>query len=466
MPRSRKEADDNATSDIETPHHATIHDLLSNALILDHLSPYLSVLSRIRLKSASKSLKAILQNSDANIWRYVDLSRESVLIDRKRAHLSETNHDTQMPSLEDEEDTYDQGLRFLFQQVHFRSIYQSITTLILDGLPVTAKLVHEIITDPSLNVRILSIREVVHMNERTLIQVLGYAVRTSRPEGSPKLKGLYFFGPRDEVIFPTRRNLDTSDQGINGVMNSLGAQIGAEWNQRSYNALSNTVADDTNAWYQESGRVFKRRTTSSDWPDLIRKCQGIIAFDAVLCPGVAHTYSSEESESAGEESIGSLTAGFSSLNVSRAILKSPEIASIALGSRGCENCHSCPEGFAVWGRSPPERFPLLAPPPRHGSNVRAARAPYLPGSTVPSIILRCESCMRGRWCEGCGKWWCEACYDSEYDTRTAMQKVELLEDQAQVNNANLEFKVHLGLCVESCLVSEMMSGAGSYGMWG
>jgi hypothetical protein len=24
----------------------------------------------------------------------------------------------------------------------------------------------------------------------------------------------------------------------------------------------------------------------------------------------------------------------------------------------------------------------------------------------------------------------------------------------------------MGLCVEDCLVSEMMSGAGSYGMWG
>jgi hypothetical protein len=28
-----------------------------------------------------------------------------------------------------------------------------------------------------------------------------------------------------------------------------------------------------------------------------------------------------------------------------------------------------------------------------------------------------------------------------------------------------EIKVHMGLCVETCLVREMMSGAGSAGMW-
>jgi hypothetical protein len=27
-------------------------------------------------------------------------------------------------------------------------------------------------------------------------------------------------------------------------------------------------------------------------------------------------------------------------------------------------------------------------------------------------------------------------------------------------------KVHMGLCLEHCLVGEMMAGAGSHGMWG
>jgi hypothetical protein len=449
--------------------HATINDLLSNSLVLDHLAPYLSIQSRLALKNTSKSLRAISQSPNANIWRYLDLSRVSTPPNwdpRSHGDSTQTNRITEETLRVLGLEFYDQGLRSVLKELKMKGILENATTLILDGLPLTAELVHEVISTPSFNVRILSIREVEHMNERTLIQVLEYAVRDSRPKGTPKLKGLYVFGPRDETIPPTSQALNTSHPTPNGVTNSLGAQIGADWNHRSYNALSNSLAEDTSAWYQESGRILKRRSLSSDWSELIRKSKGIIAFDAVLCPGVAHTHIDSENESLRKKGIESLAAEVSSLSVSQVAVQPTEIASIALGSRGCEKCHSCPEGFAVWGKSTPERFPLLAPPPRHSSTIRAAQTPYHSGSPVPPIILRCESCMRGRWCERCGKWWCEACYQSEIDTRTAMQKVELLESQAQVSDGNLEFKVHMGLCVQSCLVSEMMSGAGSNGMWG
>jgi len=50
---------------------------------------------------------------------------------------------------------------------------------------------------------------------------------------------------------------------------------------------------------------------------------------------------------------------------------------------------------------------LVAPAPLHSSTLRAAcKAPD--GKPVPDC-LRCEACARDRFCEGCGKWWCEGC---------------------------------------------------------
>ncbi len=92
---------------------------------------------------------------------------------------------------------------------------------------------------------------------------------------------------------------------------------------------------------------------------------------------------------------------------------------------------------------------------------------------MPKLILRCEDCLRGRWCERCNRWWCEDCYEepvSRVHLRTEMQQVETRED-LQRNGwtgtaPGQAVKVYSKLCVEHCLVSEMMSGAGSNGMWG
>lgn len=53
-----------------------------------------------------------------------------------------------------------------------------------------------------------------------------------------------------------------------------------------------------------------------------------------------------------------------------------------------------------------------------------------------------------------------------------MQQVEAREDMRQngwhagADKSGPPVKVYSKLCVEHCLVSEMMSGAGSNGMWG
>jgi hypothetical protein len=158
----------------------------------------------------------------------------------------------------------------------------------------------------------------------------------------------------------------------------------------------------------------------------------------------------------------------------------PAIATVALGPSGCETCQSCPEGPAIFGESPEYTLPLLSPPPSHSSTVRAAQRPEPVGSRFPRLILRCEDCLRGRWCERCNRWWCEDCYKEPISRiqRTELQQLELRE---QLQNDGLTsfshgaglsgsgrgppVKVYSKLC-EHCLVSEMMAGAGSNSMWG
>ena len=88
----------------------------------------------------------------------------------------------------------------MFSNLRKRNILQDVQTLILDGLAVPADLVTETITNESFNVRILSLRNVQHSNERKLQQALLYAIRPSRALGTPTFQGLYLFGPQDATV--------------------------------------------------------------------------------------------------------------------------------------------------------------------------------------------------------------------------------------------------------------------------
>jgi len=60
------------------------------------------------------------------------------------------------------------------------------------------------------------------------------------------------------------------------------------------------------------------------------------------------------------------------------------------------------------------------------------------------------------------------------NTRTELQNAEFQQWQAaqgyqhshEEGRKKEDIKVHMGLCVDNCLVGEMMAGAGSIGMWG
>ena len=146
----------------------------------------------------------------------------------------------------------------------------------------------------------------------------------------------------------------------------------------------------------------------------------------------------------------------------------PMGATVVLGPSGCQVCHSAPEGPAVAGTASVDQLPLLDPPPRYTTSVTMAQQLPKDGSSTTALpfFARCRACLVDRWCEGCNKFWCESCYETdETRTYTRLQKIEASEGRGQPS-VRMGIKVHLGLCTEDCLVEEMYNGAGSGGMWG
>lgn len=232
---------------------------------------------------------------------------------------------------------------------------------------------------------------------------------------------MYIFGPKDAA--PGLLSQDKTLAPTPGVASA--------WNQKSQKALTASLIEEPEAWYVRRGEQFPRRI-SSEWAATLVDCNGVIAFDTVLCTGPRHL----NSPAWGTVSIEALEAA--SNPASRSV---PHygVATHSLG--GCAGCGAAPEGWTVWGddgipasrdsydrRSSnsgcPEtgRFPLLAPPPMHSSNLRVAMCPA--GQPVNSrlaslssakhgqarFIPRCVDCIRERYCAGCRRWWCESCY--------------------------------------------------------
>ncbi|KAF2853019.1 hypothetical protein T440DRAFT_466587 [Plenodomus tracheiphilus IPT5] len=398
----------------------SLADLLSNTLILRQTAPYLPVAALCNLSRASKSLhQVVLQSPEA--FRYLDLSPVKSAVVPFDGPLDVGGVSFRAERMDEaltEDDFYSGPLRGIFARLEKIHVLRNIHTLILDGLSVTAELVKELITEERYNVRILSIREVKHLNERKLQQYLRYAVRPSRPAGTPRVKGIYMFGPRDPVSSPPPSTTKKPNKSTpRGVMSSQGAQIGAEWNQKSSEALNVALAQTEDRWYRSSGKMILKRP-SAEWAEILQACEGIIAFDAVLCRGPRHDPSrvyTREGTASGVPHPASFLR--------------PTIATVALGPSGCETCHSCPEGAAVFGQSTKSQFPLLSPVPLHGSSLRAAQIPHTTdGSSAPPLIARCEDCLKGRWCERCHKWWDEGCYiGSTVAQRTELQQTELTE---------------------------------------
>ena len=225
----------------------------------------------------------------------------------------------------------------------------------------------------------------------------------------PRLKALYVFGPQD----PTPESLPKEGD-------------------RSQKALTTALAEEPETWYARRGNQFSHRI-STEWASTLVACDGIIAFDSVLCTGPRHF----NSPAWGTVNIDALNAAAAS----PAAANVPAFGIATHSLDGCASCGSAPEGWAVWGEevftsqrdshgrrtsdsctTDIGRFPLLAPPPMHSASLRVAMCPTGQSvrSRIPNVgkgkqakacfIPRCLDCIRDRYCSGCHRWWCESCY--------------------------------------------------------
>lgn len=369
------------------PRRAPLEDALTNSLVLDHMAPYLSVPSLVALSRTSRLMHNMVTQTPY-IFRHLDLT-----------HCRGAKPSTKPQEVDDyrtEDEVYSAPLRHIFSNLEKRSILQDVRTLVLDGLSVPADLVADIVLTDRFNVNILSIRECQNLNERKLMQVIQHAVRPSRPEGTPRIKGIYHFSP----VNPPPRTVVRRR-----YRDWWSSRVGAS---RSPSQSSSSASSDNeeeaqapkplqHEWYSATGKMYKH-SIEDGWAQTLKKCEGIIAFDAVLCRGPRHDPSTymkvdEDEESAPQE----------------APLLSPAIATVALGPRGCDGCHSSPEGPAIWGQSPSEEFPMLGPVPLHVSSIAAAKQPQQIPGRHPFFIARCTDCLTDRWCHRCNKWFCSNC---------------------------------------------------------
>ncbi|KAJ5480969.1 hypothetical protein N7539_006863 [Penicillium diatomitis] len=393
------------------PKQAPLENALSNSLILDHMAPYLGPSSLLTLASTSRHLSKVITTTPY-VFRHLDLTR------CRGAQLS-TAEPSQDADTQTEDEIYSAPLRKIFGSLEKRSLLQDVRTLILDGLSVPADLVADIILTDRFNVNILSIRECQHLNERKLMQVIQHAVRPTRPQGTPKVKAIYHFSPmhtppraavrrqyRDWWGSRLAPSSDSSRSSSNTSSdNDEEVPQGSVSPPKTANAPAH-LQSHGDEWYRASGRIFKHGLVDG-WAQTLQKCEGLIAFDAVLCRGPRHD-------------VDRYTNATETNPAPEGRLLGPAIASVALGPRGCDGCHSSPEGPAIWGQSSDEHFPLLSPIPVHVSHVAAAKRPVLIPGEYPVLIARCADCLTDRWCHRCNKWFCSNCLPHPTHVRTTL----------------------------------------------
>ncbi|RAK98024.1 putative ubiquitin fusion degradation protein (Ufd1) [Aspergillus ibericus CBS 121593] len=380
-----------------SPRRPSLVDLLSNSLVLDHMAPYLSTSSLFALVSTSHLVRSLIMGTPY-VFRHLDLTQchgAKLASSLTMGSAEQTVRGDQMNDSMTEDEYYSSPLRNVFAHLERKSLLQDVRTLILDGLSVPADLIAEIILTDRFNINILSIRECRHLNERKLMQVINHAVRPTRPKGTPRVKGIYHFTPLNQSRATVRSKYRDWWSSRCSRQVSCTAPTSEDSAAASDHAEGNT--HQQNAWYRSSGQLFKQ-SVEDGWAETVKKCEGIIAFDAVLCHGPRHD-------------VDRYTPMPQNQNGSHpeSRLLGPKLATVALGPRGCDGCHTSPEGPAFWGQSPDDRFPLLAPPPYHTSSVAKAKRPVLIPDEQPSLIVRCTECVTDRWCHRCNKWFCEDC---------------------------------------------------------
>ncbi|KAF4122221.1 hypothetical protein GMORB2_7814 [Geosmithia morbida] len=362
-------------------------DTLFNRLVLEDIVSYLPISALLNLAATNRDFRGLVYESPG-IFRHLDLSTTKAAqfeiegIDRG----GQVWRNVQLDEYLSEDDFYSGPLRGIFAKLQRPNILQDVQILVLDGLSVTAELCNDIITSPAYSVRILSVRDAKNLNQGKLRGALQYACRGSRPEGTPRLKALYVFGSKDSIAAPA----SSADK----------LTISAEWNHKSQQALSSSLSREIEPWWSKKGRIISKHA-QGEWAQCLLACDGVIAFDAVLCYGPRHRNS---------HLFGKIPSTSDS---------TPAIATFAIPP--CSGCGASPEGLTepfCATRDIPGRLPLLAPPPTLSSSVRAATTPRLPAE---AFVPRCLECLRDRYCTCCHQWWCETCYTPPSQSHNACE---------------------------------------------
>ena len=363
--------------------------LLSNTVVLDHITPYVPVPALLALASTSSEFRSLIMDTPY-VFRHLDLRR------CRGAHIDSAApidsggqvwRNERMDESLTEDDFYSGPLRGIFSDLERRSVLQDVRTLVLDGLTVPTDLITEILMSDRFKISILSIRGCRQLNERKLMQSLQYAVRSTRPKGMPRVRGIYFFGDKDSTKPPSPGRGSAARAGHSDTIENMVVK---------HDRNSATFSSDSfpgRRWYEPSGRVLKGPYTRG-WAETLQVCEGIIAFDAILCKSPRHNpdlYAQDNHNPPIDPFL------------------LPAIATVAVGPAGCANCGTSPEGPAVWNESPDECFPLLAPPPVHSSRINVAKCPSLYPNERPALIARCDQCAVNRRCYRCRRWWCSSC---------------------------------------------------------
>ncbi|GAB1209561.1 hypothetical protein APSETT445_008342, partial [Aspergillus pseudonomiae] len=342
------------------PKQVSLVDVLSNSLILDHMAPYLSVPTLLALASTSHVLRSMIMETPY-IFRHLDLTQfPGHWFPNKPLRSSEArvSNNERLENSLTEDAPHSAPLQRIFAGLGRGSILQDVRTLILDGLPVPADLVAELILTDRFSINILSIRECRQLNERKLIQVLQRAVRPSRPKGTPRVKGIYYFTPvsQPRAIMRSRYRDWWSSRCTRTT--SYGA-LKTQEEPQSDGARESALYYQ-NAWYCPAGKLIPR-SIEEGWAPTIQQCEGIISFDAVLCRGPRHNFDLYKSPGHNENRYQGEGQPLE-----------PAIATVALGPRGVMSKES---SLLRWSSS----FTVTAP----------GRTPKLPGDkiTLPQSAL-------------------------------------------------------------------------------
>ena len=169
---------------------SSLVDLLSNSLVLHQIAPYVPVASLCALSSTSKVLHDVIRCSP-EAFRYLDLSpvkSANVPLDGPLDGGGISWRAERMDESLSEDDFYSGPLRGIVYRLEKQRVLRHVHTLVLVGLSVTAELVKELLTEDRYNVRLLSIREVKHLNERKLQQYITF-VKQRQLAGRAALQG-------------------------------------------------------------------------------------------------------------------------------------------------------------------------------------------------------------------------------------------------------------------------------------